>query len=895
MNKIILFFAIVSAFTFSAFSQNFEAEGINYKITSSVEPYSVEVTKKSPQYNGSITIPETAESGGITYSVTSVGFEAFQWASSLQSVTLPNSVLTIQERAFNNCRALQTVNLSSSLTSIGREAFADCQAMASIALPSSLQTIEENAFQYCKALTAIVIPNSVTSMGMNVFAECDKLVSVSLSNSLSKISDRCFERCIRLSSVSIPSSVTEIGSGAFNDCSELTDISIPDGVITIKGEAFARCSSLTSVILPNSVTSLGWYVFSECTNLTSVTLPNLITSLPYRFFYNCNKLTDLDIPATVKYIGEWAFYQCYALLALELPAAVTTIDETAFQKCTGIAHIKSYAATPPTAYLSSFSGVSYSIPLYVPEGSVQAYKDAFIWENFTNITALNLSEETNLSAGDENVKVGDNCSLSILSGEIRESDNIIAYQFDLSFDPLLVGYTGYELSGTLSEGGLVDVHSPEAGKLSVSFMSEAALSGMGALIKLQFSGLKTGNSAISLSNAFFNETGIPVLSDGSITITDNVPPVASISYDDTENRYADILLITANFSEEMNPSDEVHLNFTGAVNVDALVMSRISSTEYRFEYSIPDSYGEVIVSLSNGTDLNGNEVVSQPAAGRSFSIVELILGDISDNKSVTAYDAALCLQKSVGLDPVPDIDPLPWENWRDTTANVDKRDGITATDAGLILSYSSGKITSFSESSKKSFENAGIRINFNNNELLFYPSGNVIGINLISDEGNEYLGDPVFYSDKILFATNINEDNYRLGLCSADILPEDVPLFSIPVNDPGGLVSFQLLVNETKSLETFNLITGDSPLTVNEIRVFPNPAVEGFYISIDKVLGSTAFFYRLINQQGCVIDAGSLLQEKNEIMLDPGAAKGIYYVQVGSVDGIILTEKLIIE
>ena len=106
--------------------------------------------------------------------------------------------------------------------------------------------------------------------------------------------------------------------------------------------AFARCSSFTSVTIPNSVTSIRAFAFENCSGLTSITISNSVTS-----------------------IGNYAF-----------------------NGCSGITSIICEATTPPTCSNSSYENVNKSIPLYVPANSIDAYKKASVWKEFTNIQAI---------------------------------------------------------------------------------------------------------------------------------------------------------------------------------------------------------------------------------------------------------------------------------------------------------------------------------------------------------------------------------------------------------------------------------------------------------------------------------------------------------------------------
>ena len=181
-------------------------------------------------------------------------------------------------------------------------------------------------------------------------------------------------------------SVTSIGKNAFQWCSELTSVTIPYSVTSIGDYAFHNCSGLTSIEIPNSVTSIGIYAFSHCTSLTSVYIPNSITSIGDCAFYECAGLTSATIGNNVSTIGVGTFYNCSGLTSVTIGSSVTSIGENAFKGCSHLANIVCWAYTPPQcgSYAFYFINMSKSIPLYVPGGTVNAYKKASTWKEFTN-------------------------------------------------------------------------------------------------------------------------------------------------------------------------------------------------------------------------------------------------------------------------------------------------------------------------------------------------------------------------------------------------------------------------------------------------------------------------------------------------------------------------------
>ena len=168
--------------------------------------------------------------------------------------------------------------------------------------------------------------------------------------------------------------------------SDVKRIIIGNRVTTIGQTAFSGCSSLTSVTIPNSVTTIGGWAFSICSSLTSVTIPNSVTTIGDNAFMGCSSLTSVTIPNSVTTIGSEAFSDCTNLQKVNIGNSVKTIGEFAFNKCTNITQISSEAVVPPTCESGVFFYVNTSkCKLIVPKNSLDAYKQAYQWEDFSLI------------------------------------------------------------------------------------------------------------------------------------------------------------------------------------------------------------------------------------------------------------------------------------------------------------------------------------------------------------------------------------------------------------------------------------------------------------------------------------------------------------------------------
>ena len=132
---------------------------------------------------------------------------------------------------------------------IGYKAFYYCSSLQSVSIPKSVTSIGDDAFHDCSSLQSVTIPDSVKSIGRSVFRACISLQSVSIPKSVTSIGDSAFYYCPSLQSVTIPDSVTSIGDWAFNDCKSLQSVTIPDSVTSIGDWAFSDCESLRSIII----------------------------------------------------------------------------------------------------------------------------------------------------------------------------------------------------------------------------------------------------------------------------------------------------------------------------------------------------------------------------------------------------------------------------------------------------------------------------------------------------------------------------------------------------------------------------------------------------------------------------------------------------------------------
>ena len=212
----------------------------------------------------------------IPGSMTSIGDSAFWRCSSLTSMTIPASVNQIGINVFLDCPNLTSIsvsianqNYSSNNGILFNKSKTELvvflnRSIANYSIPSTVISIKDAAFNSCTSLTSLTIPSSVTSIGKYAFAHCIGLTSVAIPSGVTSIESNAFDGCSGLTSVLIPFGVTNIESDAFLGCVGLTSVTLPASVTSVGANAFACLTSgskLTSVTFMGNAPSMALTAF----------------------------------------------------------------------------------------------------------------------------------------------------------------------------------------------------------------------------------------------------------------------------------------------------------------------------------------------------------------------------------------------------------------------------------------------------------------------------------------------------------------------------------------------------------------------------------------------------------------------------------------------------------
>ena len=322
------------------------------------------------------------ESVSLPSSVTTIGQDAFQDCTSLNSVTMagggndvydnpegsnliiqksndsfvvcgneiviPNSYNAIAEEAFKDVKIITKVTIPSSVQSIGNSAFEGCINLETVifAAESSLNSIGEKAFYGCSKLKNIVIPAGVTTIGNKAFYG---VVSFEFENGGNE-SYSC-ERGTNIilgsegnivaagQEIIIPSLMEIVPASAFYDYDCLNKVTIPATVTKIGVSAFYDCGSLETVVFEEGslLNEIAGWAFFGCSKLTQIGLPQMLVTIGESAFEGCSVAYNwliFTFPATLKYIGQNAFKNSYLGSATyTIGSQIEFVGEGAFEGC----------------------------------------------------------------------------------------------------------------------------------------------------------------------------------------------------------------------------------------------------------------------------------------------------------------------------------------------------------------------------------------------------------------------------------------------------------------------------------------------------------------------------------------------------------------------------------
>ena len=183
---------------------------------------------------------------------------------------------------------------------------------------TGITSLEQRAFQSCSSLTSIEFPNSLTSLPLRVCYNCPKLAYVYIPSSVTSVAEYAFSQCA-ITKAKWNSSIVPQGNIYLDKCREYeSDVySVIDGVL-YNGNvlfAFPRAYNKNNYIfqVPSNVTSLGAYSINSSSTVKEIIINEGCTTLNQNTIQNCSALTTLTLPSTLTTINARSVYQCNKL------------------------------------------------------------------------------------------------------------------------------------------------------------------------------------------------------------------------------------------------------------------------------------------------------------------------------------------------------------------------------------------------------------------------------------------------------------------------------------------------------------------------------------------------------------------------------------------------------
>jgi hypothetical protein len=387
--------------------------------------------------------------GGLTElvlpeSLTTLGDLAFSGCQALTSINIPASVTSIAEDCFENCSSITAFNVDAANPNYASAdgvlfdkekatllQYPISKPTHAYTIPSTVTKIANRAVWRCDSLTTVSIPASVDSIGEMNFNACYALTEIIVDDANSSYSSVdgvlfnkekttlvCFPAGIISDEYTVPASVTTVGDVAFADCFWLTTVVVPNTVASIGEYAF---NFISNVIYSGPATGAPWgalymngyvdkpLIFSDETKTHlvgcahsfegEIVIPASVTEMEEGAFMICIGITSVVIPDSITLIPGLAFEECRSLTSVTIPASVDSIGYAAFSGCTALTTVTCHADTPPACGEYVFSSVDKdACQLFVPENSLEAYRNAETWQDFTTILPIESQAIEQISA-----------------------------------------------------------------------------------------------------------------------------------------------------------------------------------------------------------------------------------------------------------------------------------------------------------------------------------------------------------------------------------------------------------------------------------------------------------------------------------------------------------------
>ena len=399
--------------------------------------------------------------------ITRLGHYAFS-ETKVSSMNFPNPDVELGDAVCMGCNSLTRVTLAPNMKALGSYMFFGCEGLTSITLPEGMKSAR--AFSLgSTSITTLNLPSTMDVLDSSALQNTP-IARIDLKN-VKRLGNQCFSMCANLTTIAGGEQLEELDNAVFIRCTALKSTQLPANVKRLVASTYFRCTGLTSAVIPTSVEYIGRNPFVGASALPRIQVE--AGSTHYAEADSClyetlngdlyrlvaapeardNKvlrvregvkaigdqacrygtMTEVYLPKGLTAIEDNAFAGATALVKAELPASTDTLMSQAFNGCTALTHLTVLAKNPPKTAGDGVFSTYETTTLFVPKGSVDAYKADAVWGLFSNIVGVDVPDEGVKGDvnGDGKVEVDD---LNLLINAILSGEGIDLNSMDVNGD-----------------------------------------------------------------------------------------------------------------------------------------------------------------------------------------------------------------------------------------------------------------------------------------------------------------------------------------------------------------------------------------------------------------------------------------------------------------------------
>lgn len=448
--KLLRILLVVLGFTaaITAGAYDFEAGGLYFDFVSTGD-LTCALVKGPSDYTGALVIPDEVEYSGKKLKVVSV--ECF--LTQVSSVKFGRNITTISHYCFHNNQLVTSITIPNSIETIGNYAFEGCTSLTSVKWEGEM-VLSIAIFRNCTKLKTLSYKSTCKEIPAYAFKNCSSLLSIDLSK-VEIINESTFTDCSSLNVIDLSSIKKMSGYSIFKNCMNISSLTLGPDINSVDARNFEGCSIDSLTILPSenklkidnkfSLKSLylgrnidSYYYappFGE-SDISFVKVGKIVTDLGINFFKGCKNLNQIIFEGTDIKIDSYCF-QGTSLKTINLPSGINAIGASVFpsgiesisfgsnvrftdsfsniRNESTLKEISILSNTPPLFFYGSFGNQIYAYTkLLVPYGSKEAYQKADVWKNFWNIEEMPGvdAEKVEIKPTNTNLLIGDTIRLT---------------------------------------------------------------------------------------------------------------------------------------------------------------------------------------------------------------------------------------------------------------------------------------------------------------------------------------------------------------------------------------------------------------------------------------------------------------------------------------------------